>query len=129
MAASFAISALAVVPIVSAVVIQHIAWPWDPTKISVLFTRIARLPPDMQVFSLEDCTTTVPYTELCEMLAARWDGRSNESRIKSFRLVRDRKGDPDESVDPVLAAKLRALVEAGFHLHIEAYRLPTIFPQ
>ncbi|KAJ6605429.1 hypothetical protein DFH09DRAFT_897458 [Mycena vulgaris] len=120
---SVAISVLEAVPSVSEVHMPYMcAMDGSATAAAALFNRIStdtHFLPNMQTFSLESCLTTVSYASVIRMLEARRYGRV-EGRVKSFRLVRQFDGTPDEPVDRVLLRRLQALREDGLELHIDS---------
>ncbi|KAJ7452657.1 hypothetical protein FB451DRAFT_1100777 [Mycena latifolia] len=131
---SSSVSALEAISTLSNVSIPEIAW--SSTDLAVFFTRLALDPdgflPSMQTLNLERCMPAVPLAALVAMLEARWHGRSKVfgGGLNSFRIVRDTKGAPDKPMDPLLAARLRALVDDGLGIHIEtAHRAYAQVPQ
>ncbi|KAK7063667.1 F-box domain-containing protein [Favolaschia claudopus] len=101
--------------------------------------RIATDPvflPSLQSLQITQYTAAIPYSEITQMLSARWYNRGTKPKLSSFRLTRcveeeeddndpynrNDSSEPDEIPDPVIADKLRALVSDGLEIWIQSWQ-------
>ncbi|KAK7063532.1 F-box domain-containing protein [Favolaschia claudopus] len=95
---------------------------WSTSTLAQFFTRLASdsgFLPNIRSIRIWNCGAGIPYTELANMLAARfYNRRADEGKLESFHLIRD-----SGEVDPIPSAEvedqLRGLRSAGLDIHIK----------